>query len=710
MKKLLLLALSGLLAMGVLSSCEKDVPTKALELTAGETTQSVFADQKKALGSVSFTTAGAWTSTISGGTRAASWVAVTPSSGSKAGDYTIAITLEPNYTGSDRTAIITITCGDQTIPITVIQKAVTEAGEILVKEVTDVTLDKETLTLTEETSKTLEAIIVPEDASNKDVEWTSSDETIATVDAEGKVTAVKEGTATIIVTTADGGKTATCEVTVEPGIDLLSTEYIPDPGFLAYCKEQMTEWDINENGRLSYNEASRVNVISIDGREMQVSITSLAGIEYFPVLGWLGISFSQLTSLDISKNPALVQVSCLDNNQLTSLKVSGCPYLDDLECYNNQLTSLDVSGCPALRYLSCYDNQLTSLDVSEYAGLISLNCDRNQLTSLDVSKNTALTRLLCTGNQLTSLDVSNNTALTELYCGFPSYVDRGDGNQITSLDVSMLTALTDLRCSQNRLSSLDLSNNTALEVLYCDDNQLTSLDVPKNTALRLLDCNGNKLTSLDVSKNIALEELLCQHNQLTSLDVSGCTALTVFSCEHNQLASLDVSECAALEDLYCNYNQLTSLDVSECAALEVLYCLANQLTSLDVSECAALTSLWCDDNQLTSLDVSKCTALEYLWCLDNQLSSLDISECVALVNLQCYDNKLSSLDVSKNTALYYLACWYNPGDGASTFPVKAWFDNSSIPTGTTPSGDTYYFTTGSWHSGGKTITLYYYTE
>ena len=59
------------------------------------------------------------------------------------------------------------------------------------------------------------ATVAPEEATDKTVKWTSSDETVATVDAEGKVTAVKAGTATITATTNDGGKTATCAVTVE---------------------------------------------------------------------------------------------------------------------------------------------------------------------------------------------------------------------------------------------------------------------------------------------------------------------------------------------------------------------------------------------------------------------------------------------------------------------------------------------------------------
>ena len=84
-----------------------------------------------------------------------------------------------------------------------------------VVSVTGVSLDRSKLTLTEGFTKTLTATITPVNATNKEVKWTSSKPSVATVDANGKVTAIKEGQATIKVTTVDGEKSANCVVTVE---------------------------------------------------------------------------------------------------------------------------------------------------------------------------------------------------------------------------------------------------------------------------------------------------------------------------------------------------------------------------------------------------------------------------------------------------------------------------------------------------------------
>lgn len=82
------------------------------------------------------------------------------------------------------------------------------------KKVSGVTLDRNTLNLTVGISGQLTATVTPSTAVNKNVTWSSSNTKVATVDSNGKVTAVAEGTAIINVTTEDGGRVATCIVTV----------------------------------------------------------------------------------------------------------------------------------------------------------------------------------------------------------------------------------------------------------------------------------------------------------------------------------------------------------------------------------------------------------------------------------------------------------------------------------------------------------------
>ncbi|MBR5787689.1 MAG: Ig-like domain-containing protein, partial [Muribaculaceae bacterium] len=93
-----------------------------------------------------------------------------------------------------------------------------------------ITLDKTEISLEATESATLIAIVLPELATDKSVEWSSSDESVAVVDENGVVTAVAAGEATITATTTDGSNlSASCKVVVKPtlatSITLNHTEY-----------------------------------------------------------------------------------------------------------------------------------------------------------------------------------------------------------------------------------------------------------------------------------------------------------------------------------------------------------------------------------------------------------------------------------------------------------------------------------------------------
>ena len=93
-------------------------------------------------------------------------------------------------------------------------KAFTD-NETTTVDVEKVSLNKSATTLTEGESETLTATITPSNATgDKTVKWSSSNEAVAAVDSNGKVTAKKAGTA-VITATSSNGKSASCTVTVK---------------------------------------------------------------------------------------------------------------------------------------------------------------------------------------------------------------------------------------------------------------------------------------------------------------------------------------------------------------------------------------------------------------------------------------------------------------------------------------------------------------
>ena len=136
---------------------------------------------------------------------------------------------DPNVATVDENGNVTaIAVGTATITVKTEDGNKTDECAVTVKaHVASVSLDKTTLEVfVGDDPVALEATVAPDNASNKNVTWKSSDESVATVDADGKVSAVAAGTATITVTTTDGEKTATCTVTVK---DVITYSLAIDP-------------------------------------------------------------------------------------------------------------------------------------------------------------------------------------------------------------------------------------------------------------------------------------------------------------------------------------------------------------------------------------------------------------------------------------------------------------------------------------------------
>ncbi|OMF38097.1 hypothetical protein BK133_03740, partial [Paenibacillus sp. FSL H8-0548] len=177
------------------------------------------------------------------------------------------------------TANITVTTVDGGLTATA---AVTVEAAVINVPVAGVTLDKTKVTLTEGQQASLTATVAPENATNKAVTWSSSNESVATVDANGLVIGVKAGTANITVTTVDGGLTATAAVTVEAAVskpgDVTNVKVVPGVQQLALTWEDPA--DITQV-KLMVSGGTATAVYTVDQGVESFVVTDLAnGTEY----------------------------------------------------------------------------------------------------------------------------------------------------------------------------------------------------------------------------------------------------------------------------------------------------------------------------------------------------------------------------------------------------------------------------------------------
>lgn len=185
--------------------------------------------------------------------------------------------------------------------------------------------------------------IFPNDATNKDVEW-SGDEDILIISNSGQVAGKAAGTGYVFITTVSGEHKDSCKVNVIKNIEF------SDKAFESIL---VANSNINKDGDdgISLSEAQAVTSLDVSGKKL----SSVAGIEYFT-------------------------------------------NLEELVCSNNQLTEIDLSKLPKLKKINCKGNQLSKLDLSNNSNLTFVFCEGNNLDTLDIRANQNLETLFC-GNQ-----------------------------------------------------------------------------------------------------------------------------------------------------------------------------------------------------------------------------------------------------------------------------------------------------------------------
>ena len=171
-----------------------------------------------------------------------------------------------------------VSAGETTITVTTEDGGFTGACTINVynQAVTGVTIEPSEAELNVGSSTKLTATVLPENASNKNVVYSVDDESILSVDQDGNVTGLSLGTATVTVTTEDGGFTASSEITVMPvqvtGVSISPKSSSVGLGHTVQLTASITPSNA-ANKNLSWS-VSDETIISVDG---QGTVTGLSG-------------------------------------------------------------------------------------------------------------------------------------------------------------------------------------------------------------------------------------------------------------------------------------------------------------------------------------------------------------------------------------------------------------------------------------------------
>lgn len=216
-------------------------------------------------------------------------------------------------------------------------------------------------------------------------------------------------------------------------VNLAIAQYtqVPDPNF----EQALLDLGIDSEGILDGQfltaDAENIAYLGVQNR----NISDLTGIEAFVNLEWLDAFENNISQIDLSliTSPVFWTLR-LGNNNLTTIDLSQTPHIVNIGLHNNNITSIDASNLTQAFVLSLANNPLVEIILNN-THLQLLEFQNVLLTTIDLSTVQSLQKVLLQGSQIQSLDFTNNSILEEV------------------------------RASNTPLESINLPNNPNLKVL-----------------------------------------------------------------------------------------------------------------------------------------------------------------------------------------------------------------------------------------------------
>lgn len=340
-------------------------------------------------------------------------------------------------------------------------------------------LDRTNLRMRERQTETLVATIKPDDATDRDIVWKTSDASVATVDDEGRVTAVKEGTA--VITAQVGNKSVTCEVSVTQEGNIVFS----DPAMKSILIER---FDQDGDGELSYDEADAVT--SFSGIGTHPEVTSFDEFRYFYGLTYIPNNcFSDWTGLTSIVFPDNIE-------QIGHHAFYWCNSLSSVTLSKNleKIGSCAFEECKGLPSITITD-KVESIGGGAFSRCLGL-------TSI------TLPDYLLEIKDHAFFDCPSLTSIV-----IPDTV-----NEIGNGAFESCTSLTDIK--------LPRSMSEILPAVFCGCSSLSSISIPDNVAT----IGSSAFYGCSSLTSIKLPEIV---EDIGSYAFKGCTGLTSISLPKN---------------------------------------------------------------------------------------------------------------------------------------------------------------------------------
>lgn len=343
--------------------------------------------------------------------------------------------------------------------------------------VTGVSLEKNSTSIEVGGSEVLTATISPNNATNQSVSWTSSNNNIATVSSSGRVTGVAEGSATITVTTSDGGYTASCAVTVtaSSGGD---TGEGTDEGSVTAASGALEGWTASGTGS-AYKDGS----VKFDSGGDNVYKTDI----------FSGSVSSGMTKLVVTINGMINGTPTAANSyKVEALDSSGNVLASDVQTgasivatsYGDTVFTIDsgLTGCAGIK-ITYVTKGGGNWGVKSVSWTATYSEDESEATLSSIAVKTAPSKLTYTAGDdfspsglVITASYSDSTTADISYLGNEDAFGFDPYDDLQTSDVSVTISYGGKTCTQaitvsaaKTLSSITLNTDNVTKTFYVDD-------------------------------------------------------------------------------------------------------------------------------------------------------------------------------------------------------------------------------------------------